>query len=254
MNLLVTNDDGYEAEGINVLVKRLAKEHNVFVVAPSSNRSAVSHSITMFTPGKLKKVSDKIWACSGTPVDCVCIAIQSSLCNVKFDAVVAGINCGSNIGTDIIYSGTCGAARQGVLLGIPSIAVSLDIFGCDKKEGFKFSALADFTAKNLEKLVSLSQTDVKNRRTFVNINALSSDSYKGVKVSDEISLRTYKDSIEIVEEGDELKSIYHPGGSLSLVHFQNGDEAICRDGFISVSQVLVDPFCCSTVDCIDFSL
>ena len=105
MNLLITNDDGYEALGINVLAKELAKNHTVYVLAPSTNRSAVSHCLSVHNSLEVKKVADNVWTCSGFPADCVSIALQSSLFkDVKFDCVISGINKGPNLGTDIIFS------------------------------------------------------------------------------------------------------------------------------------------------------
>ena len=125
MNLLLCNDDGFDSEGIKVLAKKLSQKHKVYIVAPDSNRSAVSHHITMFKENTLIKLDDNLYSCSGFPVDCVFTGIESSLFGVKIDAVISGINRGANMGTDIIYSGTCAVARQGVLSGLPSVAFSL---------------------------------------------------------------------------------------------------------------------------------
>lgn len=104
MNLLLTNDDGYSAKGLNVLLDYLSKKHNVFVVAPEGNRSAVSHCITMHKNLVVKQYDKNVWSCSGSPVDCVVTALKSSLLPTKIDAVISGINAGANIGTDILYS------------------------------------------------------------------------------------------------------------------------------------------------------
>ena len=127
MKILLANDDGIEAKGIQVLAARLERDgHEVYVIAPDSNRSAVSHHITMYNVNTLKAAGKNRWACSGYPSDCVCIGLKSNLFDFKFDVVISGINEGANMGTDIIYSGTCGAARQAVLDGVPAIALSVD--------------------------------------------------------------------------------------------------------------------------------
>ena len=127
MTILLTNDDGIQAKGINVIAERLIKDgHEVYVVAPDSNRSAVSHHITIWNVNTLKNQGENRWSCSGYPSDCVCVGLESNLFDFKFDVVVSGINQGANMGTDIIYSGTCGAARQAVLNGVPGIALSVD--------------------------------------------------------------------------------------------------------------------------------
>jgi hypothetical protein len=115
MNILITNDDGYEAEGIKVLAEELSKNHNVYVLAPSSNRSAVSNCVSIREMLELKKINDKLWTLSGFPADCVITAMRSGIFEgIEFDVVLSGINKGPNLGTDIVYSGTCAGARQAV--------------------------------------------------------------------------------------------------------------------------------------------
>ena len=87
MTFLVTNDDGFEAEGLNVLSERLSREHRVFVIAPDGNRSAISHGITIYEPLRLRCVRKDVWACSGKPADCSSVAIKSDFLSEKIDAV-----------------------------------------------------------------------------------------------------------------------------------------------------------------------
>ena len=124
--VLVTNDDGIEGEGLKVLVDSLKKVADVYVLAPDSNRSAVSSKISMWNNLVLKKHGEQFYSCSGMPADCVICAVKSQFFGVEFDAVISGINAGPNLGTDVIYSGTCAAARQAVLMGLAGIAVSLE--------------------------------------------------------------------------------------------------------------------------------
>lgn len=253
MNILLANDDGYDAPGIQILAKRLAMSHNVYILAPSSNRSAVSNHITIFEDSKIIKVDEKTWSCSGMPVDCVNIGLISNMFDFKFDVIIGGINCGANVGTDIIYSGTCAIARQAVLLGVPGIAVSLDPIDWEKcnKEGFKYNALADFTAKNIEQLVAM--TSVEYPRVFVNVNAASLDEYKGVKVANSLCTQKYGDHLTIEDKGDYLASVFHFGCS-TQVNPAECDEVICKDGYISVSRVIADCECAKIVDGFKFSL
>lgn len=243
MNVLVANDDGYTSEGLNVLVKKLSEKHNVYVVAPDSNRSAVSHHITIFNDNELKKISDKVYACSGYPADCSAIGIMSNLFDFKFDVVVSGINHGGNLGTDIVYSGTCGAARQAVFNGVPGIAVSIEPYDWKTvhETGFKFEALADFVAKNLEELVKLSSTTTP--RTFVNINGAPEDSYKGVKISKKLCEREYHDNLKIIEEQGKLISKFDPGFGSNVMNDSEYDYTIVHDGYICVSVVYAEPLC-----------
>lgn len=203
MNILVANDDGYDSAGLKILVEKLSVQHNVYVVAPSSNRSAVSHHITMYVESEIKKIDERTYACSGFPADCISVGLRSDLLNVKFDCVISGINYGGNLGTDIIYSGTCAAARQAVLYDVPGIAVSLDPidWGTINQKGWKFDALCDFLCKNLSTLISMCNTSVP--KMFVNINGASLDSYKGVKVVNNLCCRDYNDSLKILHKIDE---------------------------------------------------
>ena len=129
--ILVTNDDGIFAEGLDVLVSELKKRWDVAVVAPESEKSAVGHAITLSDPLRVKRFSKngrwEGYAVSGTPADCVKIAVFALL-DRKPDMVVSGINLGSNTGINVIYSGTVSAATEGTIIGIPSIAISLGTY------------------------------------------------------------------------------------------------------------------------------
>ena len=122
--ILVTNDDGFQAQGIRFLADILAKLGRVIVVAPDSARSGAACSITPTCPVSVRLVSDDVYACSGTPVDCVKIALEKIL-DRKPDLVVSGINHGDNASISLHYSGTVGAALEACMKGIPSIAYSL---------------------------------------------------------------------------------------------------------------------------------
>jgi len=124
MKILVCNDDGYLAEGINVLVAALQPIADVVVVAPDRNRSAASNSLTLNDPLRVSKVGDNRYCVNGTPSDCVHLALTGFL-DEEPDLVVSGINHGANLGDDVIYSGTVAAAMEGRFLGFPTVAVSL---------------------------------------------------------------------------------------------------------------------------------
>ncbi len=130
MKILLTNDDGYQAPGIQSLFRALGQKHLVVMVAPDRERSAVSHGITLHHPVRMHKIKTgspgSIYAVDGTPADCVKLGLAECF-ETPPDWVVAGINPGSNIGIDINYSGTAGAAREGALNGIPGLAVSVKL-------------------------------------------------------------------------------------------------------------------------------
>jgi len=124
MKILLSNDDGYFAPGLNILAEHIAKIADITVVAPERNRSGASNSLTLDRPLSVKKASNGFFYVNGTPTDCVHIAL-TGLMDTMPDMVVSGINDGANMGDDTIYSGTVAAAMEGYLLGIPSIAVSM---------------------------------------------------------------------------------------------------------------------------------
>ncbi len=124
MKILISNDDGYLATGINVLTDALRQVAQVVVVAPDRNRSAASSSLTLDRPLRVTRVSEDFYHVDGTPSDCVHLAVTGFL-DDEPDLVVSGINHGANLGDDVIYSGTVAAAMEGRFLGLPTIAVSL---------------------------------------------------------------------------------------------------------------------------------
>ena len=124
MKILVSNDDGYLATGINVLTAALERVADVVVVAPDRNRSAASNSLTLSNPLRVSEVAENRFKVDGTPSDCVHLALTGFL-DFEPDLVVSGINHGANLGDDVIYSGTVAAAMEGRFLGLPTIAVSL---------------------------------------------------------------------------------------------------------------------------------
>ncbi len=124
MNILVSNDDGFLAPGINILTKALKEFAKVTVVAPDRNRSGASNSLTLDNPLRIVTAENGFFAVNGTPTDCVHLAVTGLLTEMP-DMVVSGINEGSNLSDDVLYSGTVAAATEGRFLGLPSIAISL---------------------------------------------------------------------------------------------------------------------------------
>ena len=127
MRILLSNDDGYFAPGIQALAQALAPLGEIVVVAPEQNRSGASNSLTLDRPLMLRRAESGFYFVNGTPTDCVHLAVTGMLDGLP-DIIVSGINHGANMGDDTIYSGTVAAATEGFLLGIPSIAISLTSF------------------------------------------------------------------------------------------------------------------------------
>ena len=129
MNILLTNDDGYKSPGIWALANRLKEKHNIYIVAPDGERSGASHSASFFAAlsyvyhGNVDGV--EVYSLSGTPADCVVFSVRYLLKDVKFDCVLSGINDVLNVGSDIMFSGTFGAAQEATYQGIKGVAISL---------------------------------------------------------------------------------------------------------------------------------
>ena len=128
MRILITNDDGVEAQGLHVLQK-IASElsDDVWVVAPETDQSGSAHSLTLHEPLRLRKLSDRVFAVRGTPTDCVIMGVRHILKDEPPALVLSGVNRGANLADDVTYSGTIAGAIEGAMLGIPSIAMSLAI-------------------------------------------------------------------------------------------------------------------------------
>ncbi len=124
MLILLSNDDGYFATGLNILAEHISKIADIIVVAPERNRSGASNSLTLDRPLTVRKASNGFYYLNGTPTDCVHLAVTGLIEEVP-DMIISGINDGANMGDDTIYSGTVAAAMEGYLLGIPSFAVSM---------------------------------------------------------------------------------------------------------------------------------
>lgn len=149
--VLISNDDGINASGLKILervMRKLAKE--VWVVAPETEQSAVSHSLTIRQPLRIRRVSHRRYAVNGTPTDSVLLGINEVLKDNPPDLVLSGVNCGGNLGEDVIYSGTVAAAMEGTLLGFPAIAFSQ--VSCDQHP-VKWSTMEKWLPKVLKKLV-----------------------------------------------------------------------------------------------------
>lgn len=158
MRILITNDDGLFAEGICVLAKEIEKEHEVILVAPDTQQSAKSHAITILHPLTIKPyriegIRSQAYSVSGTPADCVRVAIEAISTEAPFDLVLSGINFGLNAGMDVLYSGTVSAAIEANLYGLPSIAASCEVVDFQVDFAPAVLAVRDFIRKNGDKLI-----------------------------------------------------------------------------------------------------
>lgn len=231
MNILLTNDDGFFAEGLNFLKDYFSRknEHKIFIVAPDSEKSGYSHSITLKDTIRLVKHIDNLWILKGTPVDCVTLALLG-LVPEKIDWVVSGVNNGPNIGKDIIYSGTVGAARQGGLHNLPSMAISVNSWG----ENIHLDNVEYFMESYFENLMK------KNPGNFiynVNIPNISKDSLKGVKKTVPCHSHYYQDELCSFDSPGQGRYFWIKGAYPIFENDEGTDAGAIKTGFISVSGV-----------------
>jgi 5'-nucleotidase len=237
MRILITNDDGVQAEGIQALAAYLNKQHDVFVVAPERERSATGHGITMHKPLRVTEVKMRYCektalAVSGTPADCVKLAVEE-LMEKPPDVIVSGINCGANMGTDILYSGTVSAAIEGTLNGFKSMAVSLDT-----ENSFPdFSSAVKFSAKLIE--IYFQNKMPADTLLNVNIPDVPWEEVKGVQITS-LSTRKYVDSVERRQDPRGRPYFWLAGHIDDQGCQPDSDAAALKNNFISISPVHFD--------------
>lgn len=233
MRILISNDDGIDSDGLLILSETLSlKGHEVWISAPDTERSAFSHALTLREPVKFHKRDTRTYSCSGTPADCIFYALKGAV-PVKPDVVISGINKGYNVGTDIIYSGTFGAAREAALHKVPAIAISAEGF----EPPFPFAEAAAFLAEHLAAFLELWTPDV-----VININVPFSPSGSWEAAYPE--QRDYGDTIEPFQV--KKHEIYYllSGGNTTTSAFTPNDRSdmeVLSRGHISVSPVQVHP-------------
>jgi len=242
MRVLLTNDDGIEADGLQAMRRALLDVPGVWlaVVAPDGNRSAMARSITTRRPLWVKEVDfgDGTigYATDGTPVDCVRLANLGLIDGWAPELVVSGINHGSNLGDDITYSGTVAAALEGVVLGIPGIAVSQQSSALEldfrQATAFDFVQAARFTARLVADLASIPLP----HGTLLNVN-FPGRVAEGVCVA-KLGKRFYRDELEVVEEAEPHRRRYRVYGEAVEASLDETDTDIAA---IASGRVAVTP-------------
>jgi 5'-nucleotidase len=244
INVLLTNDDGIEAEGLQTLRAALSELDNVrlAVIAPDGNRSAMARSITTRRPLWVAEVpfadGGTGYATDGTPVDCVRLASLGLIEGFQAQLVISGINHGANLGDDITYSGTVAAALEGVVLGLPAIAVSQQsrARSLDYRfdGGFGFEVAAAFVARWVARIDQVPLPE----RTLVNVNVPAGEP-SGVEVTS-LGKRIYRDELKLERE-EEHRRRYWIYGSDPGFHDEPGtDLAAVAAGRIAVTPIHFD--------------
>ena len=229
MKILLTNDDGFDAENIKILYKELSKNHEVWIVAPKNNCSGMSAAISYLNEIEVTKVDDRIYAVDGTPADCSYLGLLS-IVDFEFDIVVSGINHGANIGNDVLYSGTVGAAVGGRNLKYPPIAISVASYDAKDIEFITKKAI-----ELIEKIVS--SNEIFNGKVInINFPDINEEEFKGV-IATGLSKRGIPAKpirIDNQDSKDLYRYRYNLSGEPLKDNFMTDAEAI-KTGYVSVS-------------------
>jgi 5'-nucleotidase len=243
VRILVTNDDGVGAAGLHALRRALAAQEGVevSVIAPDSNRSATARSITTRTPIWVEEVplddGSVAYATDGTPVDCVRFA-DLGLVGERPDLIVSGINHGSNLGDDITYSGTVAAALEGIVLGIPAIAVSQQ--SAAREMGFLPGREFGFevAARLCARLVAFLSAKPLPPETLLNVNVPAGPP-EGVEVT-RLGKRVYEDELKLVEEDGARRRYQIYGFAPTYEEDPGSDLTAIAQGRVSITPVHFD--------------
>ncbi len=230
--ILLTNDDGINSKVLRALIKILEKKYEIVTVVPDRERSAVSQSITLTSPIRMKKIKKNIYTIDGTPTDCVYLTVLGAI-DFKPDIVISGINMGPNMGEDIFYSGTVAAAREAALAKIKSIAISLD--GYNKK--YYFDTALKFTDIVIDKFIDLKLPE----GIFLNMNIpnIPYNMIKGIRIT-HLGSRRYFD--KLIKRFDPKGNPYFwlSGDDVKWKEDKNSDYYAVKENYISITPLHMD--------------
>lgn len=237
MRILLTNDDGIHAPGLEVLEHIAgALSDDVWVIAPESEQSGAGHSLTLNQPLRYRKAASRRYAVQGTPTDCVMMAVNHIMKDNKPDLILSGVNRGANLGEDVTYSGTIAAAMEGLLTGVPSVALSQainpDVGRVD------WSAAERYGAPIVKSL--LDEGWPGNVLMNVNFPATGGDSVKGIRVTHQ-GRRNLTDMR--VEQRKDMRGIAYYWFALSRglgAQPDDSDLQTVRDGYVSITPLHLD--------------
>ena len=237
--ILITNDDSFEAKGLEVLIDALKDLGEIYIVAPAFPKSACSHSLTITKPLRFIKLNNNFYKLDdGTPTDCVYLSFPELFNGEKPDLVVSGINHGANMGEDITYSGTAGGAMEGALHGIPSIAFSQVLKSFDNPPTEVNWENAKQIAREITKKVLDGKITIPHRH-ILNVNIPNTAKIKGIKAT-KLGYRLYGNDAHKHKNprGEEFYWIgLHP---LAFKEEENSDFNAIKNGYVSITPIKLD--------------
>ena len=232
MLILCSNDDGYRAAGLQTLAAAARTVGEVHVVAPDREQSATSHALTMHTPLRAHRISEDTQAVSGTPTDCVALAL-GALLDRRPDFVLSGVNHGPNMGEDVLYSGTVAAAMEATILGIPAVAISY--------AGRDSDGIAPYRPLLESLLPQLMQRDQFPEETLLHVNLppIAPEEVRGVRVT-RLARRIYVDSLTQALDPNGRPYFWIGGGGVEWTAAEGTDFHAVDRGYISVTPLHLD--------------
>jgi 5'-nucleotidase len=237
MRLLVTNDDGILAHGIECLIAAAEPLGEVTVVAPDREQSATSHALTIHHPLRPVSRGDRRWQVDGTPTDCVMLAIEA-LMPTRPDFVLSGINHGHNMGEDVLYSGTVAAAMEGLALGVPAIAISFAAAGDLRADVFHLNEQVKVLTPLLKHLTSLDSFPA-NTLFNVNLPPVPAADVRGVKLT-RLGRRVYSQSVAPMKDPWGRPIYWIGGGAITWSGEQDSDFRAIEERYVSVTPLHLD--------------
>ena len=237
MRLLVTNDDGILAHGIECLVAAAEPLGEVTVVAPDREQSATSHSLTIHHPLRPVSRGERRWQVDGTPTDCVMLAIEA-LMPTRPDFVLSGINHGHNMGEDVLYSGTVAAAMEGLSLGVPAIAISFAAVGDLRADVHHLNEQVKVLTPLLQHITSLPDFPA-NTLLNVNLPPVPAADVRGVKLT-RLGRRVYSQSVAPMKDPWGRQIYWIGGGAITWSGEEDSDFRAIEERYVSVTPLHLD--------------
>lgn len=227
--VLLSNDDGYQARGINTLREALSERFDVVVCAPASEQSAASHALTLSRPLRLREHEENIYSVDGTPADCVYVVLHSGtkILPRRPDLVISGLNHGVNLGSDVFYSGTVAAAREGALKGVSSLAVSAD-------HEADLAAAARVSVEVAEAML----TESRDKSLLLNVNFPPGDQWP-VRAT-RLGTRHYTEGIEYRRDPRGAEYLWIGGANVEHGRIDGADTGAFDEGIVGVTPLALD--------------
>ena len=233
-HVLLSNDDGIDAHGINLVADILAERDDlrVTIVAPTEQQSASSHSLTLRVPLRVVEYGPDRYGVTGTPTDCVLVAMEYLLKDDRPDLVISGVNHGANMGEDVTYSGTVAAALEGAILGLPSYALS-----CSSWHPKDWGATEAFLRHHLDDLLGVPL----ERHSLLNVNIpdIPADQVKGIRATP-LGSRRYTDAITEQVDPRGRPYLWIGGSGPTWDEIPGTDATLNLDGYVVVTPLRVD--------------